>query len=1004
MNDTQNRTPDPTKPELSGTDFFLSDGGSREALRVLMDTIPDLVTFKDGQGRWLDANATAVRFFRLDHIDFKGKTNTELARMIPSHKQTFSSCEEYDSKAWEHGRRFRQKRSVPMPDQTEKIMDCIIYPLFYKDGTRKGLLTIGRDVTEQEKTRENLENLRRHQNVINRLQSIALSSDSLKKQLEMALEEIYSLPWLPLQPKGAVFLKSEKEPDMLDLVACRNLDPDEIRLCSKVPYGWCLCGKVAESKEIMFSRGTDDRHDGGTAGISDHGHYIVPVTRDNDLLGVVCLYLAPGHQESETEYEFLSTLVEPIAVMIEHNYAEQALRESESSLARTKQMARVGHWEWDPDTDDLYFSDEVCDILGLDQCDMAFTRTGFVDMIHPDDRDLVRDRESLVLREKRPVSVEYRLQRPDGTERILLEQMERITSEPNGTIRISGMVQDVTFIKRSQEELLLAAKVFETSMEGITITDSNGKIQMVNSAFTDITGYTAKEAIGKNPRILKSDRHDHKFYSDMWESLVRTGQWQGEIWNRRKSGEVYPEWLSITAVKDNNGQTVNYVAVFHDMSELKEKEAQVHHHLYNDPLTGLPNKTLFMDRLSVIIDKTRENRTPVAVMILDLDNFKHVNDTYGHSFGDILLQMVAKRLASGVRKEDTMARESGDEFLFLLNRLSRQETSADVAMRVMELMEKPFHIRGEDVYLTCSIGISLFPADGREPEELVKNADIAMHRTKEMGKNSYQLFTSTMNDRVRKRMLLENSLRKALNRDEFIVYYQPKVSLSTGKITGMEALVRWKREDGFLVSPVEFIPVAEETGIIVEIGERVLKDACLTAKQLNDEGHDFKVSVNLSPKQFRHTRLLDQIMQTLSASGLSPGSLELEITEGTVMEDERTAINLLKALKKKGVFLSIDDFGTGYSSLQYMKQLPIDIIKIDRSFIKDIPDSENDMAITSGAISMAHALHLKVIAEGVETEEQVKFLRELNCESYQGYLCSPPVPAREFKKLLPDWT
>ena len=1004
MNETRKGNRQLSGPQASGTDFFLSDGGSREALRLLMDTIPDLVTFKDGAGRWLGANSSAVDFFRLNGIDFKGKTNTELARMILSHKETFSICEKYDAKAWEHKESFRQKKTIPMPDQTAKIIDCTTYPLFYEDGSRKGLLTIGRDVTDHEKTRESLAGIRRQQNVINRIQNAALSTDSLEKQLEKALEEIYSLPWLPIEPKGAVFLKSEKEEDMLELVAHRNMEPSITRLCTRVPHGWCLCGKAASTKEVLFSRSLDECHEGEFTGMDDHGHYIIPIMRENDLLGVVCLYLEPGHRESEAEYEFLSSLSEPLAVMIEHNFAERALRESEKHLARTKQMAKLGHWEWDVSSDQLRFSDEVCDILGLDECDMAFTRSGFREMIHTDDRQLVRDEENRTLSEKRQASVEYRLKRPDGTERVILEQMEPIGADLHGRVRVSGMVQDITFIKRSREELLLAAKVFETSMEGITITDHRGKIQMVNSAFTEITGYTAQEAIGKNPRILKSDRHNHKFYSDMWDSLLRKGQWQGEIWNRKKSGEVYPEWLSITAVKDENGETVNYVAVFHDMSELKEKEEQVRHHLYNDPLTGLPNKTLFMDRLSVAIDKTRESRTPIAVMMLDLDNFKHVNDTYGHSFGDILLQMAAKRLASGIRNEDTMAREGGDEFLFLLSRLSSQETSADVAMRLMELMVKPFHLKGEEVYLTCSIGITLFPADGREPEELVKNADIAMHRTKETGKNSYQLFTSTMNDRVQKRMLLENSLRKALSRDEFIVYYQPKVDLSTGKITSMEALVRWRKQDGTLVSPAEFIPVAEETGIIVEIGERVLKEACLVTKDLNDQGYDFKVSVNLSPRQFRHTGLLDQIMETLSASGLAAGNLELEITESTVMENEKTAINLLRVLKQKGVLLSIDDFGTGYSSLQYMKQLPIDIIKIDRSFIKDIPDSENDMAITSGAISMAHALHLKVIAEGVETEEQEKFLRELNCESYQGYLCSPPVPIREFKKLLPDWT
>jgi diguanylate cyclase (GGDEF)-like protein/PAS domain S-box-containing protein len=589
--------------------------------------------------------------------------------------------------------------------------------------------------------------------------------------------------------------------------------------------------------------------------------------------------------------------------------------------------------------------------------------------------------------------------RKDGS-LLPIEQRSFVTRNDRGEPEsIWALVSDISERKQYEEQLLLLASVFENAVEGIVITDTEGTIQKVNPGFTTITGYSANEAVGKNPRILKSDHHDPEFYRKMWSDLQEKGIWSGEIWNRRKGGEAYPEHLSISAIRDSQGTTSHYISIFYDLTEIKRGEKQLKHLAYHDALTGLPNRQLFIDRLENALSHARRDSTKLAVLFVDLDNFKNINDSLGHNIGDLFLQNIAKTLESCLREEDTVARLGGDEFIILLPGIKQALDGIEVVQRIFEAFAQPVSLKGKDLFTSASIGISIFPGDGLDAESLIKNSDLAMYRAKALGKNTYQLFTKAMNDQVTRRLELENSLRMALERRELKVFYQPKMDIQTGTVVGCEALCRWDR-GGELISPVEFIPLAEETGLILPIGEWVLRRACQDAVDWQKKGCPIKVSVNLSPRQFRHSNLEGMIDAILAETGLSPRFLELEITEGIVMNNVQETIRMLQMLRKRGFSFSIDDFGTGYSSLQYLKQLPLDTLKIDRAFVQGLPEDEEDVAITTAIISLAHSLGLKVVAEGVENEAQLHFLSQRGCELIQGYLFSKPVDADSFFSFM----
>lgn len=589
----------------------------------------------------------------------------------------------------------------------------------------------------------------------------------------------------------------------------------------------------------------------------------------------------------------------------------------------------------------------------------------------------------------------------NGKELVMQVVRTPVYNSQSNVVGVLCIFRDITKRKRIEEELRLSATVFENTNEGVIITDKDANIVAVNQSFTEITGYTSEEVIGKNPKLLKSGRHDQAFYQTIWTSIQEKGQWKGEIWNRRKNGEVYPQWLNISVVKNNQSEVINYVAVFSDISTLKQSEEQLEHLATHDTLTNLPNRLLFNDRLEHALKYAKRHDTKVSLLYIDLDNFKGINDCFGHPFGDRLLQVVADRLTTCVRDEDTVARLGGDEFTIIIEDIIHSYDAAVVAHRVLDSLSKPIAIEGHEIFTTASIGISLYPDHGNDVHVLMKNADMAMYHAKKIGRNKYQFYVSEMTLLAQERIMLETALRCALERKEFILHYQPQVDVNRRQIVGVEALVRWQNPEMGLIFPNKFIPLSEEIGLISSIGEWVLHTACAQGHVWQLAGYpSLRIAVNISSHEFVKKDFVEKVKQILKKTGFASSLLEIEITEGTLLKNIDDNIAILKGLKALGIHIAIDDFGTGYSSLSYLKQFSIDRLKIDRSFIKNIPHNSNDIAITKAIIAIARSLGIQVTAEGVETQKQLDFLISEYCTEVQGYIFSPPVSAEEFKRLL----
>jgi len=567
------------------------------------------------------------------------------------------------------------------------------------------------------------------------------------------------------------------------------------------------------------------------------------------------------------------------------------------------------------------------------------------------------------------------------------------------------IVRDITERWLAERELRIAATAIE-SQEGILVTDDKNRILRVNRAFTRLTGYSTAEVIGKTPAILKSGHHDSAFYKAMWEKLIAEKHWQGEVWDRRKSGEIYPKWLTINAVTDPAGQVTNYVGAFTDLSEHKDAEAAIHRLAFYDPLTDLPNRRLLNDRLELAMTVSARNQIYCAVLLIDLDNFKVINDIKGHGIGDLLLIDAGKRLKACVRQGDTVARLGGDEFVVMLENLdSAQDTAAAQAERVgekiIQALNQSYLLDGKEHHSSASIGINLFSGTGLTSEEVIKHADTAMYEAKHAGRNTLRFFDPDMQASLEARMTLESDLRGALEQDQFQLYYQLQID-NSGCVLGAEVLLRWLHPQHGFISPAQFIPIAEESGLILPIGEWVLHTACMQLKAWanNPLTKELQLAVNVSARQFRQPDFVEQLWKMLKQTGADPLLLKLELTESLVMHNVKETIEKMEELQLFGIRFSMDDFGTGYSSLSYLKKLPLTQLKIDQSFVRDLITDPSDAAIIQTIIGMANNLGLNVIAEGVETEEQRVCLERLGCLSYQGYLFSRPLPLPEFETLL----
>ena len=562
-------------------------------------------------------------------------------------------------------------------------------------------------------------------------------------------------------------------------------------------------------------------------------------------------------------------------------------------------------------------------------------------------------------------------------------------------------------LEEREAALSIAAIAFEIE-EGMIVTDSNEEIIRVNSVFTKLTGYSAEEAIGKNLSMIKSNREDAEFYQRMREVLLRDNYWQGEIWNCRKNGEVYPEWLTITAVVAKDGKITNYICAFFDITERKQAEAKIHNLAFYDPLCQLPNRRLLFDRLHQAVATSARDHTCAGLLFIDLDNFKILNDTKGHDIGDLLLIEVGHRLRACIRESDTLARLGGDEFVVLLESLSADRTEAaiqarEVGEKILKSIHQPYMLNDIEQYSTASIGISLFANYRQNLDDLLKQADTAMYAAKKAGRNTLRFFDPAMQEALEMRSHLEAGMRKALPQNEFRLYYQVQIDSKQHPI-GAEALVRWQHPGQIMVGPAKFIPVAEDSGLILALGHWVLLTACLQLKewQSNPLSRELSLAVNVSARQFRQPGFVYQVSEIIKQTMIDPSRLKLELTESTVLENVADTISKMQSLKLIGVRFSMDDFGTGYSSLAYLTQLPLDQLKIDQSFVRNIDTKSADAMIVQTIIGMANNLSIEVIAEGVETTAQRDFLWEAGCRLYQGYLFGRPVPVEEFNALLTE--
>ncbi len=805
----------------------------RERLLALINTMPDIVCFKDGAGRWLEANESDLRLFRLEGVDYRGKTDAELAAFThPVYREAFLVCERSDEETWQAGAPRQTNEIIRTPAGEALTWAITKIPLFHPDGGRKGLVVLGRDITAE-------------QQALNRL------------------------------------------------------------------------------------------------------------------------------------------------------------RHSTEMLNRAQRLTRIGHFELDLASTGLTLSANAYKLFLFDPAQPVTTRD-ILSSIHPADQRQTLRLFSGGLRGQDIASYEFRAVRADGAERTMVASCTFSRDQDGGARTFFGVVQDITRFRQGEEMLSLLERVFQSASEGVTIADAQGRIRMVNRAFSAITGYSAVEAVGRTPALLQSGYHDEIFYQRLWDSLLSQGEWSGEIWNRRKSGEVYPEWLHITAVRDGHGRTQNYVAVFSDLTETRRQEETVRFARYHDALTNLPNRTKLHDLLAAAIGRAADNHGVIAVLYFDLDNFKRINDSLGYQAGDRLIQEVAARFAAVLRPEEGLARMGGDEFCLFLPCEHENNILLDKVPSLRDELASPFLLDAQEVHLTASLGISLYPRDGQDAEILLRRAEMAMTQSKQQGKNNFRLFTPELDQRLRKRFSLENELRQAVERREILPYYQPRYCLRTGAVGGAEALARWPRPGGEMVMPGQFIPVAEESGIIVPLGLHMLREACRQAQAWHEAGHDLNVSINLSPRQFRDQNLLGDIDAILRETGVTPASIEFEITEQAVIEHEETALAILTRLHALGCRISMDDFGTGYSALYYLKKFPIGIIKIDRSFIMELPENRDSIAIVTAIIAMARSLGIKSLAEGVETEAQRDFLRTADCDEVQGYLFGRPLPADAFAQRLRD--
>ncbi|QLC73137.1 EAL domain-containing protein [Pseudomonas sp. LPB0260] len=689
---------------------------------------------------------------------------------------------------------------------------------------------------------------------------------------------------------------------------------------------------------------------------------------------------------------------------LELDAATQALGKSQARLALALEASELGLWDWNLESDEVHHS-HLKEIFGLEPEAVQIMLRDLKPRLHPDDLPLLR--RALVEHFKGRsdgYQIEYRIQHANGHWVWIEDRGRAVERDARGRVlRMLGTRRDISARKLQEEQQRLAATVFEAASEGIVILDPDYRLLAVNQAFRQVTGYRQDELVGQSVATLIGSRESRRQYQMIRLELEAVGSWQGELIETRKNGELYPQWLQLKVVRDGRGQASHIVGFFADLSARRETEERLRYLSHYDELTGLANRSLFKQRLHEASQRARQSGRSLALLHIDLDRFKLLNDSLGHELADQLLRQMSRRLAQAVPEADTIARLSSDEFAVLLDSYGSLSSLARMASRLLAKLRLPLLVGGEELVVSASVGISLLPDNAREISALISQANMAMQHAKHLGGNTFQFYTDNLQACTLERLQLENQLRKAIEEGQLEVFYQPKLCLADDSVKAAEALVRWRHPSLGLVPPGEFIGLAEETGLIAPIGEFVLRQACQQAREWQRQGlADLRVSVNLSVHQLRKGNLTSLVRQVLEDTGLAAHNLELELTESQLLDNVESVIATFQQLRELGVKLAIDDFGTGYSSLSYLKRFPVDYVKIDQSFIRDLAIGGEDAAITRAIIAMAHGLELKVVAEGVETQAQMDFLKAQHCDEIQGYLISKPVPAEAFARLLSE--
>ena len=760
------------------------------------------------------------------------------------------------------------------------------------------------------------------------------------------------------------------------------------------------CQNVVGRETCAYPRAVQEQfpEDHMLAEMGVHAYVGTPLFESSGMaLGLLVVLYRQPIENDQTIRATLEIFAARAAAELERLRAELALVQSENNFRALTENANVGILV-NHRGKHVFANNRLLDMLGYTTDEIH--ETGVKELVHPREYDKVMERFRDRMNGNPIPGVYETVFMTKAGEAVPVELTVTRTTwqgEPAGLV----MLQDIRERLRSETQMRKLSSALEQTADAVVITDRQGVIEYVNQGFEKTTGYGRDEAVGQTPGLLKSGKQGAGFYKKLWLTIL-AGEVFSEVFvNRRKDSSLYYEEKTITPLKDATGQITNFVATGKDVSERMQTQERLAHMAQHDALTELPNRLLFMDRLKQALARARWHERLAAVLFVDLDRFKTINDTLGHEVGDRLLQALAGRLAASVREGDTVARFGGDEFAILLDDVASEKDISAVAQKVIEMLAPPFEIDGQMLYITASIGVSLYPNDGEDSTTLIKNADIAMYRAKDLGKNTYQFYSADMSARAFERLTLESSLRHAIERNEFRLYYQPQIDTASGAILGVEALLRWQHPDFGLVAPAEFIPLLEETGLIVPVGDWVFRTACEQLCAWHAAGWpELRMAVNLSPRQFQIAGLAIMVERGLVAVGCDPGLIEMEITENILLKHAADTLATLDALRALGVRLSIDDFGTGYSSLSYLRRYAIDTLKIDRSFVRDVPEDADGCAITSAIISLAQNLKLDVIAEGVETELQRDFLREHGCHVMQGYLFSRPLPAEEIPRLL----